>query len=125
MLVDERRTNAGEELLAVIAMITAAVPEHDDPEYRRGHASATRYARICALDEIARSASGLHLDGVGAARRRERAMVRSALSRILDRLSAAGDGAGDVGAGYRSGIAQACTVIETVLADVEPRAERV
>lgn len=124
MLLEERCANTGEELPAVIAMIAAAVPEHDDPEYRRGHASATRYARICALDEIARSATGLHLHGVGAARR-ERAMVRSALARILDRLSVAVNRAGDVGPGYRSGIAQARRVIETVLADVESRAERV
>ncbi|MEH3130498.1 MAG: hypothetical protein PGN27_11145 [Mycolicibacterium neoaurum] len=124
MLVDEGCAKTGAELPAVIAMITATVCEHDDPEYRRGHASATRYARICALDEMARSAPGLHLHGVGAARR-ERAMIRSALARILDRLSVAMNRAGDVGPGYRSGIAQAHRVIETVLADVESRAERV
>ncbi|CDQ45139.1 hypothetical protein SAMN04488581_0597 [Mycolicibacterium neoaurum] len=105
-------------------MIAATVPEYDDPEYRRGHAAATRYARICALDEMARSASGLHRHGIGATRR-ERAMVRSALARILDRLSVAVNRAKDVGPGYHCGIAQACAVIENVLADVESRAEPV
>lgn len=119
------RSPSGEGILrAVLQTLVASAPSVEDSEYLRGRVAADRYARICALDEIALLASASHPDRGpgGQACKREITHTAVALQKMARRLEATDvTGDGEAAVGYRDGIRRAHNLVLAQLSSLTSR----